>query len=132
MLKSGRFFLIMIILLGSFVACNRTAMKKPSVGLLSKQLVEDILIEIYLLEGRTKVIVYYESTEKARMRLNYEIKKIFEHYNTNYKQFVDSYSYYMGNAAISKKMMSDLTNRLIVLEAEQTENTKLIDSLIVI
>ena len=112
------------------LSCNRTDIKKTSEQpLLSKQQVEEILLEVYVIEGKARVLIYKEHADKVRLLLNYEMKSLFERYNTNYKQFFDSYSYYMANASVSKKMMSDITNRLIVLEAEQIEKNKLVDSL---
>ena len=102
-------------------SCNRTGMKKPSEHLLSRQQVEEMLQEVYLIESKANVLIYNFPTDSVRMLLNYEMKNLFKQYNTTYTQFKDSYSYYMGNAAVSKKMVADITNRLIVLEAQQVE-----------
>ena len=111
-----------------FFSCSRTAVKKPSEQpLLGVQVVEEMLLEIHLIEGKARVLIYSESAEKVKSLLNYEMKNLFERYNTTYKQFTESYSYYMGDASVSKKMMSDITNRLIVMEAKQTKNKKLED-----
>ena len=126
--KIGKYYLAAAMLLISF-SCNRTDIEKSEQPLLSKAQVEEILLEIYVIEGKARVLIYKEHVDKVRMLLNYEMKSLFERYNTNYKQFFDSYSYYMANASVSKKMMSDITNRLIVLEAEQIEKNKLVDSL---
>jgi hypothetical protein len=127
--KAGTYYLAAAMLLIS-LSCNRTDMKKTSEQpLLSKQQVEEILLEIYVIEGKARVLIYKEHADKVRLLLNYEMKSLFERYNTNYRQFFGSYSYYMADASVSKKMMSDITNRLIVLEAEQIEKNKLVDSL---
>jgi len=106
-------------------SCNRADVQ----DILSKQQVEDILLEIFLIDTKAKVIIFNEPADKVRMQLNYDMKNLFEQYNTNYEQFMGSYSHYMKDASISKNMMSNITNRLIVLEAKHTGNIKLIDSL---
>jgi hypothetical protein len=110
-------------------SCNRTEVGKPSGNLLNKQQVEELLLEVYFIESKARVLIYNESAEKVKMQLNYEMKTLFERYNTSYQQFVNSYSYYMGDASVSKKMIADITNKLIVLETEQTKNNKSADSL---
>lgn len=112
-----------------FISCDRTNMKKPSEHLLSRQQVEEMLQEVYLIESKANVLIFNLPTDSVRMLLNYEMKSLFKQYNTTYTQFKDSYSYYMGNASVSKKMVADITNRLIVLEAEQQAKVK--DSLTV-
>jgi hypothetical protein len=68
------------------------------------------------------VLIYTEPSEKVRQVLNYEMKKMFERYGITYPQFLESYSYYMGDAVVSKKIISNITNKLIVLEAEHSKN----------
>ena len=121
-------YLITIIFVCISFSCQRGDEKKQS-NLLSKQVVEDILLEIYLIEAKAKIIIFNQSTDKIRMELNHDMKNLFKKHNTNYEQFINSYSYYMSDGKISKKMMSDITNRLILMEAKYTGNTKLIDSL---
>jgi len=106
------------------VSCNRTGMGKPSERLLSKQEVEDMVLEIYLIEAKSSVLVFNMPLDSVRVQLNYEMKDLFKRYNTTYTQFKSSYLYYMGNASVSKKMIANITNRLIVLETEQTKNDK--------
>lgn len=123
-------YLTAIIFVSISFSCHRGDGKKQT-NLLSKQVVEDILLEIYLIEAKAKVIIFNEPADKIRTELNHEMKNLFQQYNTNYEQFINSYSYYMSDSKISKKMMSDITNRLIVMEAKYTGNTKLIDTLTV-
>ncbi len=120
-----------LIFLVCISSCNRTAVQKPSETLLSKQVVEEILVEIYLIEGKMKVLIYNESAEKIRIQVNDEMKNLFKRYNTNYKQYTESYSYYMGDASVSKEMMSDVIDRLVFLQTEQVGNANPKDSLIV-
>ena len=126
LIYSGKWLVVM--LLFSF-SCSRIAVKKPfEQALLSKEQVEEMLFDIYLIEGKARVMIYNESAERVRLLVNYEMKKMFERYNTSYQQFTESYSYYMGDESVSQKMVSNITNRLIVLEAEQTKKNKLVDS----
>jgi len=127
--KFRRICSITVVVLCLFLSCHRNDVKKPSGHLLSKQQVEEMLLEIHIIEGKARVIIYNESSEKVRLVLNYEMKKLFERYHTNYQQFTDSYAYYMSDAAVSKKMIADITNKLIVLQTEQSKNNTLTDTL---
>jgi hypothetical protein len=117
-------FVVSIFIILLLLSCNRTGMKKPSEHLLSKKEMEEMLLKIYIIEAKANVLIFNIPVDSVKMLLNYEMKNLFKQYNTTYTQFKDSYSYYMGNAAVSKKMVADITNRLIVLEAEQVEKQK--------
>jgi len=111
-------FIILFFIFQFLFSCNRTELKKPSEHLLSKQQMEEMLQEVYLIEAKTNVLIFNIPVDSVKMLLNYEMKSLLKQYNATYTQFKDSYSYYMGNADVSKKMVADITNRLIVLEAE--------------
>ncbi|MDR2409692.1 MAG: DUF4296 domain-containing protein [Bacteroidales bacterium] len=128
--NSGKQYLLTIFLVFVLVSCHNTHLRKQEKASLDKQLVEDILIEMYLLEGKIRVYLYHETPEELKIRVNNEINQLCKRYNITYKQFTDSYAYYMGDdAETAKKMMSDITNKLIMLQTEQMNNTKQTDTL---
>ena len=129
-LRVGKYLIVAFFVCISF-SCNRFNLFESSNSFLSKEQVEDILLEIYLIEAKAKVMIFSEPAEKVRIQVNRDMQHLFEHNNITYKQFIDSYSHYMKDVATSKKMMTNITNRLIVLEAKHTGNIKLIDSLTV-
>jgi hypothetical protein len=128
-LRRGIYYSGYIILLSLSVACQHSnTMLKPTGTLLENQDVENILLELYLIDGQARVRIYNEPVNKIREWLNSEMKNTFKQHNTTYKQFTDSYSYYMANAETSKKMMTNVINRLIKMQAEQVETNRKIDS----
>jgi hypothetical protein len=129
-LKSGKPFLLTIFLTFVMSSCNNIHLQKTEKQYIDKQIMKDILIEMYLLEGKIKVYIYHETPDKLKIRVSDEINSLFKRYNITYKQFTDSYSYYMGDdAETAKKIMSDITNQLIVLQTEQMRNIKQVDTL---
>ncbi|MDR0604951.1 MAG: DUF4296 domain-containing protein [Bacteroidales bacterium] len=128
--KSGKQYILTIFFVLVLVSCHYTPLQKQEKPPLDKQLVENILIEMYLLEGKVRVYIYHETPEELKIRVSNEINQLFERYNITYKQFTDSYSYYMSDdAETAKKIMSDITNKLIMLQTEQTNKTKQVDTL---
>jgi hypothetical protein len=129
LLKTGKQFLLAILFIVVFSSCNHTRPQKLENLPMKEQLIEDILVEMYLLEGKTKVYLYQTTPDSLKVWVNNEVEQLFKRYNTNYKQFSDSYFHYMGDALMSKKIMTNVTNRLILLQTEQIGNSKQIDSL---
>jgi hypothetical protein len=128
--KSGKQYILTVFFAFVLVSCHYTPLQKQHSPHLDKQLVEDILIEMYLLEGKIRVYIYHETPEELKVRVSDEINQLFKRYNITYKQFTDSYSYYMGDdAETAKKIMSNITNKLIVLQTEQTNNIKQVNTL---
>jgi hypothetical protein len=127
----GKRYILTIFLVVALLSCNYNRPQKQEKLPLDKQLVEDILIEMYLLEGKVSVFyIYQETPEELKIRVSNEINQLFKRYNISYKQFTDSYSYYVGgNAETAKKLMSDITNKLIVLQTEQMNSIKQVDTL---
>jgi hypothetical protein len=131
-LKTGKYrYLLMTLFFAPVLfSCNHPLLQKQGKPPLDKQTVENILIEMYLLEGKIRVYLYQETPENLKIWVNSEINKLLKKYNITYKQFTDSYSCYMGDdAKTAKEMMSNITNRLIILETELKRNTKQTDSL---
>lgn len=130
-LKAGRKYILWTVFLVLVLcSCEHIPLQKKEKPPLDKQTMEDILTEMYLLEGKIRVYIYHESPDSLKIRVSKEMSQLFTRYNTTYKQFTDSYLFYMGeDAEIAKKIMSNITNRLILLETEQKNNTKQLDTL---
>jgi hypothetical protein len=77
-----------------------------------------------LTEGEMKVLIFNHPIEELKIWMNTKMEQLFKQYHTDYYQFTESFTYYMSDTKTSKKIMEDVTNRLIKLQTEQTEKDK--------
>jgi hypothetical protein len=106
-------------------SCNSSlSVPKPEEPLLEQQTVEDIILEFYLIDAEAKIRIYNEPVTMIRTDLNNRMTALFKQHNTNYKQFTSSYVYYMSDADVAGKIMSNVVNRLIKLQTEQQRKEK--------
>lgn len=117
-MKIRLIFILLIFGLSVFSCKNKTS--SPPKDILPKHVVENILVEMCLIEGEMKVLVFNHSIEELKVRMSTQIDEVFEEYNTDYENFTESFSYYMSDNKSSKKIMEDVTNRLIKLQTEET------------
>jgi hypothetical protein len=123
-------FLLTVLFIFILFSCDYIPLQKKEKPPLDKQTIEDILTEMYLLEGKIRIYMYHETPDSLKIWVNNEMSQLFKRYNTTYKQFTNSYLSYMGDdSEVAKKIMSNITNRLILLETEQKKNTKQLDTL---
>ncbi len=119
-MKIRTFFIISLLCLSVF-SCENTSSTTPPENILTKETVENILLEMYLIEGEIKVLIHNHSIEELKIWMNIKMEELYKEYHTDYSQFTESFTYYMSDTKISKKIMEDVTNRLIKLQTEQSK-----------
>lgn len=120
-MKIRTYFIISFLCLSVF-SCKNTSSITPPKNILTKETVENILLEMCLTEGEMKVLIFNHSIEELKIWMNTKMEQLFIQYHTDYSQFTESFTFYMSETKTSKKIMEDVTNRLIKLQAEQTDN----------
>jgi hypothetical protein len=114
-----RLIFTLLVLGVSVFSCMNKASSPPK-HILPKHVMEDILVEMCLIEGEMKVLVFTYPIEDLKTRMNTKMEDVFKENNTNYDNFTESFSYYMSDSKSSKKIMENVTNRLIKLQTEET------------
>ena len=115
-------FLLLIILF--FISCNNKSTIVPPENLISKETVEDVLVEMYLIEAEMRVRIVNEPLSDLNIWINIEMNNLFKKHNITYQQYADSYTYHMTDKKNSKKTMENAVNRLVKLQAEQVKTIK--------
>ena len=115
-------FILLIILF--FISCNNKSTIALPENLVSKEIIEDVLVEMYLIEAEMRVRIVNEPLDELKIWVNVEMNNLFKKHNVDYNQFEDSYIYYMTDKKTSKKIMENTVNRLVKLQAEQVQTIK--------
>jgi hypothetical protein len=105
----------------SLFSCKNTKQSPPA-NILPKATVEDILLEMCLIDGEMKVLIFNYPIEELKIFMNVRMEQLFTQYHTDYNQFTESYTYYMSDIKTSKQMLEDVTNRLIKRQTEEIGN----------
>ena len=64
------------------------------------------------------------------MQTTAALNKIYKKNNTDHKQFMTSYSYYMNDTDLSSKIMENIINQLVELQAKEETKQKEKDSIV--
>ena len=118
-MKIRSFFVISFFCLSSLLSCKNNKQSPPE-NILSKETVENILVEMCLIDGEMKVLIFNHPIEELKTWMNIRVEQLFIQYHTDYSQFTESFTYYMSNTKTSKQITGDVTNRLIKLQTEQS------------
>ncbi|MDD2688206.1 MAG: DUF4296 domain-containing protein [Bacteroidales bacterium] len=113
---------ISILLLSVFVvlSCSRTYEKTSPKDLIPADIMEDILVDMYVLEASVRNCITANKKDSLPQWIAQEMNVILRKRNIHYDQFESSYSYYMGNEKKSQKIMENVVNRLIEKETESS------------
>ena len=117
-------FILLITFILSFVSCDRKQTIAPPENVLSKEKVEDVLVDMYLLEAEMRVRIVNENINDIKTWINIEMKILLKKHQVEYKQYTESLTYYMTDLKTSKKIMEHAVNRLVKMQAEHTQRTK--------
>ena len=108
---------LLIILL--ITSCGNRLMIAPPENIVPEEKIEDVLVEMFLIEAQMRLRIGNEPIDELKTWLNVEINNLLKKHNIDYKQYTDSYIYYMADLEVSKKMMENAVNCLLRMQAEQ-------------
>ncbi len=121
MMKMKKVLIIVAVLLLG-MACQRMKAEKPK-NLYSQTEIEQILHDIYLLEGEYRIRQMDTSVVNKKEWLHKEMNRIMENHHIQYNDFKDNLNYYMSNDEIAKGMLKKITEQMIeektILEKKQ-------------
>jgi len=117
-------FILLITFILSFVSCDGKQTIAPPENVLSKEKVEDVLVDMYLLEAEMRVRIVNENINDIKTWINVEMKILLKKHQVEYNQYTESLTYYMTDLKTSKKIMENAVNRLVKLQAEHTQRVK--------
>ena len=115
-------FLLLILLF--FASCHKKPIIVPPENIVQIETIEEMLVKMYLIEAEMRVRIVNEPLSDMKTWVNLEMNNLFKKHNTTYIQYIDSYTYYMTDKKISKKIMGNAVNRLVKLQAEQVQAIK--------
>jgi len=110
--KSSFYFFLLI----TFFACSpkKTPESKPS-GLLPKDKMTDVLVDIHLAEGAADNRRLKPQQFDLMMTAKY--KDLFEKHGITFEQFNDSYNYYLNHADQFSEIYTEVINKLTTRES---------------
>ncbi|MDR1792318.1 MAG: DUF4296 domain-containing protein [Bacteroidales bacterium] len=103
--------------------CRQSEVKKPD-NLLEMTVVENILLDLHLTEATVRVKMFNQNEIDMNKWQKNEIVDLFKKYNTDYQQFEKSLNYYMSDKKKSKKIIDNIVNRLVKMQAKKNDNKK--------
>jgi cation transport regulator ChaC len=95
--------------------CRQLPVEKPE-QLLEESVVEDMLLEIYLIEATVRTGIHEKNRIDMQAWTRSQIAKLTRKHDANYEQFVTSLNYYMSGR--KPQMLENIVNRLVKMEVE--------------
>ena len=120
---------IILMIIGLFflscTACEnkKERLEKP-IDLLEKKAFEAILLEVYLIEGDVRFHLRNEHLDSLRIRITTQMNAMYKENNTDHEQFTKSYIYYMNDPTLSAKIMKNISNQLVEMQAKEEVRQK--------
>ncbi|MBO4581269.1 MAG: DUF4296 domain-containing protein [Bacteroidales bacterium] len=124
--------ILFLLLISSGISCSHSKVKKPS-HLMSKAEVEEVVYQIYVIEGEARLLYMEYPSTTVRRWVNETMNSLFAAHDVNYAVVKENINYYYSDAAQAKAMQTAVTNRLLQKQAQiskQVIKTVLPDTII--
>lgn len=112
--------LLCMSLLFMVVACKHYKVAKPK-HLMPKADVEEMLYQMYIIEGKARLLRMDSSTMLLREWTNEEVNALLDSFHVDYPTFKANMDYYFTDEEQAKAIQMNITNRLLQKQAQQSK-----------
>jgi len=106
---------ILALILFLFISCSQKKLESKPSGLLSKDKMTDVLVDIHLAEGAADNRKLKSGQIDLMMTTRY--KELFQKHEITYEEFKVSYDYYMNHAEELAEIYTEVVNKLTTRES---------------
>ncbi len=102
------------------VACKHYNINKPK-QLMTANDVEEVLYQMYIIEGKARLLRMDSSNWVLRRWTNEEVNALLDSFHVDYPTFKANMDYYFANEEQAKAIQMNITNRLLQKHAQQSK-----------
>ncbi|MBP5412869.1 MAG: DUF4296 domain-containing protein [Bacteroidales bacterium] len=105
------------------ISCSHYKVKKPS-HLMSKAEVEEVVYQIYVIEGEARLLYMEQPANEVKRWVNETMNALFAAHEVDYNIVKENINYYYADEKQAKAMQTDVTNRLLQKQAQITKQVQ--------